>query len=135
MTTTTIEGYEFNISKKIRLVTTSNKFWEAECSGKKLQIRVGKDKGGAETNIEEMTKAYPTPELARASLIEKIKEKLIKGYFTQDGLKEAPKTVDNSLKRDATDPDHKSIKSSPVDTSKKSFSGEFYERAGESVKL
>jgi predicted DNA-binding WGR domain protein len=106
--TITVEGYQFDIGKRLRLVTATNKFWEAEIDGKKLHIRVGKDKDGTETNIEEMTKTYSTPELAKASVIEKIKEKLVKGYFLKGGMKEEPKD-DKDLKRDPTD--SKSVKS------------------------
>jgi hypothetical protein len=55
-----------------------------------------------------MTKTYSTPELAKASVIEKIKEKLVKGYFLKGGMKEEPKD-DKDLKRDPTD--SKSVKS------------------------
>jgi|JI6StandDraft_1071083.scaffolds.fasta_scaffold01004_9 predicted DNA-binding WGR domain protein len=98
-----VEGYTFDIAdgKMVRLITTSNKFWEGTVTGVSISIRVGKEKNGTESNIEELNKKYATRELARASIIEKIKEKLIKGYFSKDGLKAETKSESN-LKRDPT---------------------------------
>lgn len=66
----------------VRLVTPAGKFWEGTVNNGTLKVRVGKEKNGTESNIEEMTKKYPTHELGRASIIEKIKEKLQKGYIS-----------------------------------------------------
>lgn len=130
MSTVNIEGYQFDLASKVRLVTPTGKFWEADLDGRKMHLRVGKLKGGAETNLEETSKTYPTPELARASVIEKIKEKLVKGYVLEGGLKEAPKDPDD-LKRDPT-ADKASPKSEPP---KHTYAGQLFEKAGEAVKL
>lgn len=127
----TVEGYSFDIAdgKMVRLVTTANKFWEGTVDGMNLHIRVGKDKGGVESGIDEISKKYSTRELARASLIEKIKDKLVKGYFSKDGLKLA--TTEDNLKRDPTT----SSEVAGGKKSNKSFSGQYYERGNEAIKL
>jgi hypothetical protein len=56
----TIEGYVFDLTKTVYLVTATNKFWEANLNAKIVRFRVGKNKDSLETNIEEISKTYPT---------------------------------------------------------------------------
>lgn len=41
-----IEGFIYDLSKPVKLVTTKNKYWQATLQGKKLTIEVGKVKAG-----------------------------------------------------------------------------------------
>ena len=43
-----IEGFVYDLSQPVRLVTTKNKYWKATLSGKKLTVEVGKVKAGAD---------------------------------------------------------------------------------------
>lgn len=55
--------------------------------GKTLTFRVGKLRDGDESNVEETSKLYASSTVARTTAINKIEEKLTKGYTPRDGKK------------------------------------------------
>lgn len=49
-----------------------------------VTFRVGRIKDGIESNEERVEKRYPSITAAKASVIQKINEKLTKGYISKD---------------------------------------------------
>lgn len=67
-----IADWEFDLSSPVYLIHPNYKFWEVTSSGKKLVFRVGKLRDGAESNIEETSKEYPSRSAAISSASTKI---------------------------------------------------------------
>lgn len=76
--------YEFDLTKPVLLHHPNAKFWEVNLSGVSVTFRVGKIKEGVESGEEKVEKDYPSPAAARVSVIQKIKDKLTKGYLSKD---------------------------------------------------
>jgi predicted DNA-binding WGR domain protein len=66
------------------LLHPNNKFWEVALNGVNVTFRVGKIKEGAESNEEQVDKRYPSMAAAKVSVVQKITEKLTKGYISRD---------------------------------------------------
>jgi predicted DNA-binding WGR domain protein len=67
----------------------NNKFWETTLTGSTVTFRVGKIKDGTESGEERIDKTYPSAPAAKISVVQKITEKLTKGYVGRDAkLKE-----------------------------------------------
>ena len=77
-----IEGCIYNLDKPVKLITISNKYWTASLNGKKLIIEVGKVKAGRDEKEKDLTVDHATIDLAKSSFVAKIKEKLVKGYYS-----------------------------------------------------
>lgn len=108
------------------MIHPQGKFWQVTLEAKKVSFRVGKEKGGVESGVEEISKDYASTAAARASVIQKITEKLTKGYICSDAKK---KEEEKSEKKEEEAVVRKDIKKSRY------FSGEYYEKGNESIKL
>jgi hypothetical protein len=71
--TENIEGFLYDLSKPVKLITTKNKYWKATLTGKKLSIEVGKVKAGVDEKEEDLDKDYASAAQAQSSMITKIK--------------------------------------------------------------
>lgn len=69
------------------MIHPQGKFWEVKLEGKKVSFRVGKSKEGVESGVEEISKDYASNAAARVSVVEKITDKLTKGYICADAKK------------------------------------------------
>jgi predicted DNA-binding WGR domain protein len=70
--------------------------------GKKLIIEVGKVKAGADVQEESIDKDYTNDAQAKSSMVSKIKEKLVKGYYSAIPVREIKPA--STLKRRARSP-------------------------------
>lgn len=92
-----ISGFLYDLSQPVKLLTTSNKYWKATLNGKKLIIEVGKVKAGVDEMEKDVTVDNATVDMAKSSMVAKIKEKLVKGYYSAMPVKE--KKPEGTLKR------------------------------------
>lgn len=87
---TQIAEWIFDLSQPVYLLHPNFKFWEVKLNGKNVTFRVGKLRHGTEENIEEVNKAYANAGVAKSTAINKIEEKLTKGYTPKDPRKADP---------------------------------------------
>ena len=82
----TISGWVFDLNNPVYLIHPNHKFWEVTMDGVNVKFRVGKLKD-SETNIEEVDKDYSSVAIAKKTVINKIEDKLTKGYNPRDAKK------------------------------------------------
>ena len=82
-----IVDHEYDLTQPVYMIHPGNKFWEVTLAGKNVTFRVGKLRNGEETGEEEVSKDYPSNAAARSTTIQKITDKLTKGYICKDAKK------------------------------------------------
>ena len=75
-----IHEHLYDLSKPVYMIHPQNKFWEVKIDNKTVIFRVGKTKDGVESSVEQVDKEYSSVATARATAIQKIIDKLTKGY-------------------------------------------------------
>lgn len=87
-----ILDHHYDISKPVYMMHPQGKFWEVKLAGKNVTFRVGKVKESVESGVQQVQKEYASVAAAKASVIQKINDKLTKGYICPDAKKkEEPK--------------------------------------------
>lgn len=79
-----IGSYLFDFSKPVYLTTPRNKFWEVILNYSELKFRAGVIRATGEAKIIEVQKDYYDGDVAKATAIDKINQKLLKGYTSSD---------------------------------------------------
>lgn len=86
-----IHDHYYDLSKPVYMLHPLSKFWEVRIDVKTVTFRVGKVKDGVESSVQEMSKDYASTAAARATVIQKINDKLTKGYICTDAKKKEEK--------------------------------------------